>query len=133
MTRVEQIRKNLENSFQPSFLEVLDESDQHRGHAGAPEGGQSHFRVRLKSEQFKGQSRIARHRAVHAALGPELIGSIHLRIADIVKDHDILNIARNAAIDILKSDPSLSLSKNLPVKMTYMQLAKYKNIWNFIS
>ena len=54
MTRGEQIRKNLENSFQPSFLEVLDESDQHRGHAGAPEGGQSHFRVRLKSEQFKG-------------------------------------------------------------------------------
>ena len=77
MTRGEQIRKNLENSFQPSFLEVLDESDQHRGHAGAPEGGQSHFRVRLKSEQFKGQSRIARHRAVHAALGPELIGTIH--------------------------------------------------------
>ena len=77
MTRLEQIRKNLENSFNPSFLEVLDESSKHRGHAGAPEGGQSHFRVRLKSEQFKGQSRIARHRAVHSALGPELMGALH--------------------------------------------------------
>jgi ATP-dependent DNA helicase RecG len=66
-------------------------------------------------------------------MGTQQSGVLNLRIADIVKDHDILNIARNAAIDILKSDPSLSLSENLPVKMTYTQLAKYKNIWNFIS
>jgi len=66
-------------------------------------------------------------------MGTQQSGVLNLRIADIVKDHDILNIARNAAIDILKSDPSLSLSENLPVKMTYIQLAKYKNIWNFIS
>ena len=66
-------------------------------------------------------------------MGTQQSGILNLRIADIVKDHDILNIARNAAIDILKSDPSLSLSENLPVKMTYLQLAKYKNIWNFIS
>jgi len=43
MTRVEQIRKNLENSFQSSFLEVVDESDQHRGHAGAPEADKAIF------------------------------------------------------------------------------------------
>jgi ATP-dependent DNA helicase RecG len=66
-------------------------------------------------------------------MGTQQSGVLNLRIADIVKDHDILNIARNAAIDILKSDPSLSLSENLPVKMTYTQLTKYKNIWNFIS
>ena len=66
-------------------------------------------------------------------MGTQQSGVLNLRIADIVKDHDILNIARNVAIDILKSDPSLSLSENLPVKMTYTQLAKYKNIWNFIS
>ena len=66
-------------------------------------------------------------------MGTQQSGVLNLRIADIVKDHDILNIARNAAIDILKSDPSLSLSENLPVKMTYTQLVKYKNIWNFIS
>ena len=66
-------------------------------------------------------------------MGTQQSGVLNLRIADIVKDHDILNIARNAAIDMLKSDPSLSLSENLPVKMTYIQLAKYKNIWNFIS
>ena len=66
-------------------------------------------------------------------MGTQQSGVLNLRIADIVKDHDILNIARNTASDILRNDPSLSLSKNLPIKMTYIQLTKYKNIWNFIS
>ncbi len=66
-------------------------------------------------------------------MGTQQSGVLNLRIADIVKDHDILNIARNTASDTLRNDPSLSLSKNLPIKMTYIQLTKYKNIWNFIS
>lgn len=66
-------------------------------------------------------------------MGTQQSGVLNLRIADIVKDHDILNIARNSASDTLRNDPSLSLSKNLPIKMTYIQLTKYKNIWNFIS
>jgi BolA protein len=84
--RVEdEIRQRLEAAFSPSRLEVVDESEQHRGHAGYREGGQSHFRVSLSSQAFSGQSRIARHRAVHGALGPELIGRIHalaLEISD---------------------------------------------------
>lgn len=62
--------------LQPSELEVIDESESHRGHAGWREGGQTHFRVRMRAPQFAGQSRIARHRAVHAALG-DLTGRIH--------------------------------------------------------
>ncbi|MCG6882872.1 MAG: BolA family transcriptional regulator [Silicimonas sp.] len=79
------IRQKLEQAFQPNELSVLDESEQHRGHAGYQEGGQSHFRVKIRADAFAGQSRIARHRAVHSALGPEIIGRIHalaLEISD---------------------------------------------------
>ena len=75
--RAEAIRLALEKAFAPARLEVIDESESHRGHAGFQEGGESHFRVRLHAAAFEGQSRLARHRAVHAALGPDLIGQIH--------------------------------------------------------
>lgn len=77
MSRSEEIKRRLEASFAPQFIEVIDESEQHRGHAGFQEGGESHFRVRLRAASFAGQSRIARHRAVHAALGRELMAAIH--------------------------------------------------------
>ncbi|WP_428671138.1 BolA family protein [Roseibium sp.] len=76
--RVEdEIRAKLEEAFAPSVLTVLDESEQHRGHAGYQEGGQSHFRVAIRADSFREMNRLARHRAVHSALGPELIGRIH--------------------------------------------------------
>lgn len=77
MSRSEEIKHRLNAAFSPQFLEVIDESEQHRGHAGFQEGGESHFRVRLRAASFAGQSRIARHRAVHAALGSELMTAIH--------------------------------------------------------
>ena len=73
----QEIRGKLETAFQPEALEVIDESDQHIGHAGYQPGGQSHFRVRIRADIFAPMSRIARHRAVHEALGPDLIGRIH--------------------------------------------------------
>ena len=76
--RVEdEIRQKLEQAFDPRELEVVDDSESHRGHAGYQEGGQSHFNVRIAADAFENMSRIARHRAVHSALGPELIGRIH--------------------------------------------------------
>lgn len=60
----------------PSRLEVLDESEAHRGHGGWREGGETHFRVRMASPAFDGLSRVARHRLVHATLG-DLTGRIH--------------------------------------------------------
>ena len=76
--RVEdEIRQKLEAAFAPDLLEVVDESEKHRGHAGYQEGGQSHFQVHIASAAFEGQSRIARHRAVHGALGKDLIARIH--------------------------------------------------------
>ena len=83
MSRTEEIRHRLADAFAPSHLEVVDDSERHRGHAGYQEGGESHFRVTILAETFAGQSRIARHRAVHAALGPELVGQIHALSLDI--------------------------------------------------
>lgn len=77
MSRTAEIRMRLEQEFTPDHLEVLDESESHRGHAGYQDGGESHFRVRMTAPAFAGQSRIARHRAVHAALGADLISCIH--------------------------------------------------------
>ncbi len=77
MTRTEKIRVKLEEAFNPRVLEVVDDSESHRGHAGFQEGGESHFNVVIEADAFKGQSRIARHRAVHAALGKELVSEIH--------------------------------------------------------
>lgn len=84
--RVEdEIRRKLTEAFAPERLEVLDESERHRGHAGYQEGGQSHFRVSIAAKGFRGQSRIARHRAVHDALGPDLIGRIHALALEITE------------------------------------------------
>jgi len=85
VTRGEKIEARLRVAFQPRVLEVVDESEKHRGHAGYQEGGQSHYKVVIESDAFAGLSRIARHRAVHEALGRELVGEIHalaLSVAD---------------------------------------------------
>lgn len=77
MTRGERIEARLREAFQPRLLDVVDESERHRGHAGYQEGGQSHFRVTIAADAFSGLTRIARHRAVHEALGRDLVGEIH--------------------------------------------------------
>lgn len=56
---------------------MVNESHRHAGHAGDDGSGESHFRVAIRAAAFEGQTRIARHRAVHAAIGPELMGRIH--------------------------------------------------------
>lgn len=60
----------------PQSLEIIDESEAHRGHGGWREGGETHFRIRMVSARFADQSRLARHRLVHEALG-DLTGRIH--------------------------------------------------------
>jgi len=73
----------LREAFAPRELEVVDDSESHRGHAGFQEGGESHFNVRIRAQAFEGQSRIARHRAVHQALGKNVIGRIHALALDL--------------------------------------------------
>lgn len=83
MTRAEQITTRLKDAFDPEHLDVVDESEMHRGHAGFQEGGESHFRVKMVSAALAGQSRIAQHRAVHAAIGKQLMGEIHALVLDL--------------------------------------------------
>lgn len=66
-------------------------------------------------------------------MGTQQSGVLNLRIADIVKDGEILKIARSYASQTLKTDPNLTSEENIPIKNTYAQLVKYRNIWNYIS
>ena len=56
---------------------MIDESDQHQGHGGWREGGETHFRVRIASPVFNGKSRVDMHRAINALLADELNGGVH--------------------------------------------------------
>lgn len=67
----------------PTYLDVLNESAQHAGHAGDDGSGESHWRVVIKAPQLDDLSRLARHRAIHAAIGPDIIGRIHALAIDI--------------------------------------------------
>jgi ATP-dependent DNA helicase RecG len=66
-------------------------------------------------------------------MGTQQSGLLNLKIADIVKDNDILKTARFYALQVLKEDPGLQLQKNIALRTTYEQLLKHKNIWNYIS
>jgi BolA family transcriptional regulator, general stress-responsive regulator len=71
------LEEKLKAAFNPKSLSVIDESDQHAGHSGAHALGESHFRVKIQSEAFKGQSRVNQHRMVNAVLAAELKSRIH--------------------------------------------------------
>ncbi len=73
----DEIETRLQQAFSPRRLEVVNESHLHAGHAGSPGTGESHFRVAIAAPAFATLSRIERHRAVHAALGPDLMARIH--------------------------------------------------------
>ncbi len=77
MSVSEEIKVRLQAAFQPETLKIVDDSESHRGHAGFQDGGESHFQVTIQAAAFADMSRIARHRAVHEALGAELLGRIH--------------------------------------------------------
>lgn len=66
-------------------------------------------------------------------MGTQQSGVLNLKIADVVRDNDILKLARTHASQILKLDPNLEKTQNRALKNTYSQMAKYKNIWNYIS
>jgi BolA protein len=71
------IRLKLETAFAPERLVVVDESRLHAGHAGAREGGESHFRVEIVSSAFAGLTRLDRQRRINGVLAEELAGPVH--------------------------------------------------------
>ena len=76
MALAELIRDRLEAAFQPQKLEVVNESHKHAGHAGDDGSGESHFHVLIRAAALAPLGRVARHRAVFAALG-DVTGRVH--------------------------------------------------------
>ena len=76
MSKAEAIQKALERVFQESEIEIVNDSEAHRGHGGYSDG-ETHFKLIIKSSKFNGMSRLKKHRAVHEALGSALLRKIH--------------------------------------------------------
>lgn len=73
----QRISAKLMQALMPQVMEVIDESDHHIGHAGSHPEGESHFRIRIVAEAFRGKSRVEQHRMVNAALEVELRERVH--------------------------------------------------------
>lgn len=78
----DEIESRLTVAFNPSELQVEDDSDSHRGHAGHDGKGESHFNVRIRAAVFVDKNRVQRHRMVHKALG-DIVPKIHALALDI--------------------------------------------------
>jgi BolA protein len=75
----DRIQRKLDAAFQPSRLEIVDDSARHSGHAGAHRdgGGETHFHVMMESGVFAGKTRVQRQRLVHEVLAEELSERVH--------------------------------------------------------
>ncbi len=76
-TRADRIETRLRATFAPEFLAITDESARHAGHAGARPEGETHYHILMAAAGFRGQSRVARSRAVNAALAEEFSTGLH--------------------------------------------------------
>jgi BolA family transcriptional regulator, general stress-responsive regulator len=76
-SRAARLETILRSAFSPTLLRVEDDSARHAGHAGAQPGGQTHFNVLMVAEAFRGMNRVARSRAVHAAVEAEFVDGMH--------------------------------------------------------
>ena len=72
-----EMRRRLTASLSPTRIDLVDESEKHRGHAGHDERGESHFALTIESAAFAGQSRVDRQRAIYAALGELMDERVH--------------------------------------------------------
>ena len=67
----------LQAALSPTVLDLVDDSEEHRGHAGHDERGESHFSLAIESPAFAGKSRVERQRMVYAALGDLMRERVH--------------------------------------------------------
>lgn len=69
--------RRLRDALEPTHVELVDDSEKHRGHGGYNPDGESHFSLAIESAAFAGKSRVERQRMVHAALGDLLRERVH--------------------------------------------------------
>jgi BolA protein len=67
----------LGSALSPTAIELVDESEQHRGHGGYNPAGESHFALRIESPAFAGKSRVERQRMIYSALGDLMHERVH--------------------------------------------------------
>ena len=67
----------LNSALSPSRIELIDDSEQHRGHGGYNPAGESHFSLRIESPGFAGKNRVERQRMIYAALGDLMESRVH--------------------------------------------------------
>jgi BolA protein len=67
----------LNSVLSPTAIELVDDSEQHRGHGGYNPAGESHFTLRIESPAFAGKNRVQRQRMIYGALGELMDGRVH--------------------------------------------------------
>jgi BolA protein len=69
--------RRLNSSLAPTYIELVDDSEQHRGHGGYNPAGESHFTLRIESAAFEGKTRVQRQRMIYGALGELMDSRVH--------------------------------------------------------
>tara|TARA_B100001057_G_scaffold405141_1_gene417992 strand:- start:573 stop:848 length:276 start_codon:yes stop_codon:yes gene_type:complete len=85
-TIADQMVARLTADLSPSLLKIEDISWQHAGHAGAPDGGQSHFNLQIAAPALQGLSHVAAHRIINSSLADFLAGPVHALQITIIKE-----------------------------------------------
>ncbi len=78
------MESKLKEALSPTRLELIDESAQHHGHAGAHAAGESHFRLRISAPKLAGQGRVAQHRMINEILAQELKTRVHALAIEVI-------------------------------------------------
>ncbi len=73
----DRLEVKLRNAFQPEALAVIDQTNEHHGHAGWRESGETHFRIEITAAAFTGKSRVERQRLVYAVLAEDMNNPVH--------------------------------------------------------
>lgn len=84
MNRIDQMKTRL-STLKPSHLEIIDDSEHHKGHAGA-ESGMGHYTVLINSPEFEGKSLVQQHQLIYQALGDMMKTEIHALKISILRD-----------------------------------------------
>ncbi|MCB9994731.1 MAG: BolA family transcriptional regulator [Hyphomicrobiaceae bacterium] len=88
--RQQTITETLTRAFSPDYLEVIDESGRHAGHAGARPEGQTHYRVKISAQHFDALGRVAQHRAVMDALESEFRSGLHALAIEVLPHGEVI-------------------------------------------
>ncbi len=83
MTIADRMRAKLTEALAPEALTIEDQSENHRGHGGWREGGETHFHVSIRSAAFDGLSRVARQRMVYRIVAEEMAERVHALSLDL--------------------------------------------------